>query len=244
MSYISTLSNKGGSVSKQGRFYDDWSSGNHAVNNTLLYRERVRVENQRLKFSARDNVAAALKHDTARMRPPPASYRSEALTTQRTTGRSILSSTRSSRMEAEEDEATLLAAQMVEAQRQLELERLKEEEEESTRLLDQKFAQITEYLAAQQKEAKPATEKPVRMSERHRQAYKVLVPHPDHGRTMVRTARLSGSNATLTERGIRRQKDFLRKESRNPRILPRKTISDSAITMSMNPKMKIERKAW
>lgn len=249
MSYISTLSSKGGGISKQGRFYDDWSSGNHAVNNMLLYKERVKVENQRLKMTVRDSMADALRQSTERLSPPPCSYRPDLLdtdrTTARTTGRSVISTGRQQRLD-EEEEADKLAAQMVEAQRQLELEQLREEQEAGSKFLEDKLDTITRYLRAHKVKAeKPRFEKPTRLKERVKQPYKVLVPHPVHHRSQLTTARLSGNhNPRLTERGVRRQVDFLRKEARNPRILPRKTISEDTVTMSRNPRLRSEKKAW
>eukprot|EP00591_Stephanopyxis_turris_P000718 CAMPEP_0195511890 /NCGR_PEP_ID=MMETSP0794_2-20130614/4048_1 /TAXON_ID=515487 /ORGANISM="Stephanopyxis turris, Strain CCMP 815" /LENGTH=218 /DNA_ID=CAMNT_0040639565 /DNA_START=110 /DNA_END=763 /DNA_ORIENTATION=+ len=218
MSYISTLSSYGGGVSKQSRFYDDWSSGNHAVNNTLLYRERIRVENQRLKLTVRDDAANALRQDTERLKAPEASYRSAPLSTQRTTGRSALTTGRR-RAQEEEEEAARLAQQMLEAQRQLELEQLIEEERESTRQLEEKFEQITRYLKQQQAKEDAAKmkkfDRPFRFKERKKQPYKVLVQHPIHGRTTLVTARLSGANdPQLTDRGVVRQKNFLKKATK------------------------------
>lgn len=262
MSYISTLSNKGAGLAKQSRFYDDWSSGNHAVNNTLLYQERVKVENKRLKLTVRDNVHEALKQSTHRMLPPENTYRSESLSTQRTssstssngvfaTGRTAISTARAARA-AEEREAERLAEQLKDAQRALELERLIEEEQESTKVLEQKFDQIARFLREKQHQQQRQhgsvrdrrVEKPKRFKERQRQQYKVYVPHPHHGRTQLRTARLSGAPQQVTARGIKRQKNFLRKESGPPRILPRKTITEDSFTMSMNPKIKYEKKSW
>ena len=255
MAYISTLSKKGAGLAKQGRFYDDWSSGNHAVNNTLLYQERVKVENRRLKLTVRDEMKEALQQPTHRMRPPENSYRSEGLSTQRTlsTGRTAMSTGRL-RREEEEREAERLAQQLQDAQRALELERLIEEEQESTQVLEQKFDQITRFLqerqAASNAEARRAQphndgrSRPLRFKERKRQTYKVFVPHPHHGRTELRTARLSGAPQQVTARGIKRQKDFLRKESRKPRILPRKTITADRFTMAMKSKIKYEQKKW
>ena len=257
MSFTSTLSSKGGGISKQGRFYDDWSSGNHAVNNALLYRERVKVENRRLKMTVRDSVADALRQSTERMAPPEPSYRSTLSTTARTTGRSVVSTGRQRLDDEEEDEARRLAQQMIEAQRQLELERVIEEEQASTKALEAKFERITQFLQEQQRKddhemrrqrreraSQDTIERPVRFKERKKQAYRVLLAHPQHGRTQLITARLSGSDQLITERGIKRQKNFLKKQTNLPRVLPRRTISEDAVTMAQNPKIAYERKKW
>jgi hypothetical protein len=250
MSSFSTFANKGASLPKQERFYEDWSSGNHAVNNIRLHKERVKVENQRLKFTVRDSVADALRQSTERMSPPAVcSYRPDLMTTDRntarTTGRTVISTGRQQRLD-EEEEAQRLAEQMVEAQRQLEIEQLREEEEQSAKFLEDKLDAIVQHLRAHKKLAEQSRfEKPTRMSERVKQPYRVLVPHPIHHRAQLTTARLSGDhNPHLTERGVARQVDFLRKEARNPRILPRKTISEDSVTIAQNSKLLFEKKAW
>lgn len=253
MSYISTLSSKGAGLPKQSRFYEDWSSGNHAVNNTFLHRERIRVEKERLKLSARDSVANAIKHLTARLQAPEASYRSTGLTTRRQSARSDLSTQRTNmttgriQRTEQEEEAASLAKQMLEAKRQLELEKMIEEEREASKVLDFKLEKITKILRArrakQERQSKPREIKTV---ERKRQAYKVLLADPLHHRTRLITARLSGPNTTdnLTARGIKRQKKFLKKNEKVPRILPRRTITEEAFSMAMNPKIRYEKKSW
>jgi hypothetical protein len=258
MAYISTLDSKGAGLAKQNRFYDDWSSGNSAVNNALLYRARVKSENRRLKLTVRDSVANALLQSTERLSPPEPSYRSASSATARTTGRSVLSS-RTARLEGEEEEeeANQLAQQMLDAQRELELQRVIGEEQESTKQLEEKFEKITAFLKAQQAEEArrrraeekangraESFERPVRFAERKKQAYKIMVADPLHGRTRLVTARLSGSEQLITERGIQRQKEFLKKQQNLPRVLPRRTIAADAVTMAQNPKIQYEQKKW
>jgi hypothetical protein len=259
MAYISTLDSKGAGLAKQNRFYDDWSSGNSAVNNALLYRARVKSENRRLKLTVRDSVANALLQSTERLSPPEPSYRSVSSATARTTGRSVLGTSARARLEdeEEEEEANRLAQQMLDAQRELELQRVIGEEQESTKELEEKFEKITAFLKAQQAEEarrrraeekasgrQESFERPVRFSERKKQAYKIMVADPLHGRTRLVTARLSGSDQLITERGIQRQKEFLKKQQNLPRVLPRRTIAADAVTMSQNPKIQYEQKKW